>query len=407
MSIKNSSEDGLNICKDNAYQNSLILRQRFQLINNPPQRYDIAQENNPYINFPKYTQNDFDMRRKAEILKYSATKTNTKTNNLTRSERWVQLVNGSTKRPSQSFIQTNIISQTPNSITIQSCPTGTIIQTPSYSSGIPGPVTQLYLDPAVPLYNYISTRDNYSILNSAKSTQEFTYDSGLTQLDNNLSVSSTSSITLTSIYILNPISSFRDFNIQFPISMFIQGTVLSSQTSNTTLYKSPITVTMYNKPFICTVQYGYNVVQNITYDIIFSGPKSVIYDISMVPKYNDPLNHSFYGNQYLGLCTITNFRIINSTGNTLQNGLTTQPGIIYDILLKTFDSVGNYLYSINGIDDTNTDSNKNYSTYFDKPTYGIIANITQLSVNKTINCSIRNSTTYPSISSITPLVVPL
>lgn len=404
MSTTNTSEDGLNICKDNAYQNSLILKQRFQLKNIPPQRYDNL-VNNPYITHTQYTQNDFDIRRKAEILKYTATKTNTKTNNLTRSERWAQLVNRSTQRPSQSFIQSNIISQTPTSITIQTCPSGTIIQTPTYASGIPGPIRQLYLDPNVPLYNYISTRDNYSILNSLQSSEEFIYDSGIDQLDKKLSVSSTISISLTSIYILNPINQFRDFNIQFPISIFIQGSVLSSQTSNIIPYKSPITVSMYDNPFTCTVQYGYNPVQNITYDIIFSGPKSVIYDISMVPKYNDPMNNSFYGNQYIGLCSIKNFRLLDSTGKTVQNGLTTQSGIIYDILLKTFDSAGNSLYSINGIDDTNSDSKKNYSTYFNKPTYGIIANIMQSSVNKTINCSIQNSTTYPSISSITPLTV--
>jgi hypothetical protein len=408
MATINTSGNANNICSDTAYQNSIIVKQRFQLFNIPPQRYDNL-ANNPYIKNPQYTQNDFNMRRKAEILKYSGVKTNTKTNNLTKSERWAQLVKGSIQQPSQDFIRSNTISQTATAITIQTCPTGTIINTPSYASNIPGPVTQLYLDPNVPLYNYATSQESYSILNSGINNSEFTYESGLNQLDNQLTVNSGSKIA-TSIYIQNPTSVFRDFSIQFPISIFINGTVSSSTITNTESYNQPITVYLNNIiptkiPVYCTVQYGYSSVQNIAYDIdINEQVTSVTFDISMVPKINDPLNNYFSGNQYLGICTINNFRILGNNGNTIQQGLTTQPGLIYDIFLNTLDSNEIPLYDISGISDTGI-INNNYTTYFNTPSYGIYVNVSRNTANQTVNCSVKNPNSFPSISTIFPLII--
>ena len=328
------------------------------------------------------------MRRKAEILQYSASKTNTKTNNLTRAERWALIVKGSIKQPTQSFIQQNIISQTIDTITIQTCPSGTIISTPSSASGVPGQITQLYLDPAVPLYNYATKQDNYSLLNSETNNQEFTYDSGLQQLDQKIYASTVNSIIATSIYIKNPVNKTRNFIIQFPISMFIKGTVRSDYLNNfNTPYKSSITVSMDNikrKPITCNIQYGYSTVQNIIYDISFLNQKSdVTYDISMVPKNNISNNSYFEGNQYLGICTI-------------KTTLNTQSGFIYDICLNSLDLNGNSLYSITGVDSM-------YSTIFNNPSYGIYVNVSKINTNQTINCSVKNPNLYPSISTILPL----
>ena len=397
MTTSQTANNGINICTDSAYQNAISIKKQFQLFPNPPQRYDNLL-NNPYILYPQYSQNDFNMRRKAEILKYTATKTNTKTNNLTRSERWAQLVNGSTQQPSQGFIKANTISQTSNSITIQTCPSGTILTTPSYASNIPGPVTQLYFDPNVPLYNYATGQVSSGILNTSINTLEFINSSELNKLDNKLTVNS-GSILAATIFIQNPLSAYRDFTIQFPISIFIEGIVRSDISLNKQSYNSPITIT-FTDPVNVSLQYNGHNISNIKYDLSISGPKTTTFDISMVPNTNDPSNYYFSGNQYVGICTINNFKTMD-INNIIQNGLTTQYGYVYDIVLNTIDSIGDQLYSVTGIDVINN----NYYTYFNRPTYGIYVNVSQNTVNKTVNCSVKNKSNFPSVSTIQPLTV--
>ena len=40
MATSNTSDNGINICTDTAYQNTISIRQRFKLFNIPPERYD-------------------------------------------------------------------------------------------------------------------------------------------------------------------------------------------------------------------------------------------------------------------------------------------------------------------------------------------------------------------------------
>ena len=123
-----------------------IQRQLAQQSTPPLPRFDnLSPENNPYINNPNhYTQYDFDMRRKAEILKYNSNKMSTQTNSLTKRERYALLMKGAI--PSR---------KTPESV----CP---MIMTPSTASGIPGPAIYLYEDPSVNLYNYATGNRSYA-----------------------------------------------------------------------------------------------------------------------------------------------------------------------------------------------------------------------------------------------------
>jgi hypothetical protein len=87
-----------NTCNSPAYLNLIDQRRRAQLYNIPPSRYDNL-ANSPYTKINPatgmfFTKFDVDMRRKAEILKYSNVTSTTKTNNLTRAQRWAQLVRG-------------------------------------------------------------------------------------------------------------------------------------------------------------------------------------------------------------------------------------------------------------------------------------------------------------------------
>lgn len=103
--------------------------------NDPPPRLSLI---SPYDS-GTYTQNDLDMRRKAEILKHQAesTKTNSK---LTQKQKFSQIVRSNT---ASSKLKADCDSS--------------IILTPSSSSDVPGKAVQLYLDPSVPLYNFTNS----------------------------------------------------------------------------------------------------------------------------------------------------------------------------------------------------------------------------------------------------------
>jgi len=397
MSINTNSS---NICDNIAYQNALIIKQRFQLKNIPPQRFDNL-ASNPYIpSGGSYTQQQLDMRRKAEILKYTASKSNTKTNNLTKSERWAQLVNG--KQPSQSFIQQNIISQNSNSITIQTCPSGTIIQTPSYACGVPGPITTLYLDPAIPLYNYATGQDTYGLINQEPTTIPFVYDNGISQLDQPLSVINyipQNNVILTSIYIETTTDRYS-YTMTFPISMYIRADLSTNSTtlnSNNPTYSTSITLNIPNKPFSVAVNYGNNPIFDLSYEVILDISNTVTFDISMSPSISSVNNTNtnknyFYGNQYIGICTIKNFMVGS------QKGLDSQIGYVYDIILSSLNSENYQLIHLSTLDDI-------FLTYFNQPKYGLYINVSKNAVNQFINCNVEYQNNFPSPNTIIPLSV--
>jgi hypothetical protein len=133
---------------------STVLDQRNQLafFHRPPPRYQPA---SPYF---KYTKQQLDMRRKAEILKYNASQQNTKTNNLSKKELYALLARGGGNRYSNSQIQQMLNGPT--------CPADVTKPTPTSFSDVPGPPMNLHMDPTVPLYHYV----NESILNSSYSS---------------------------------------------------------------------------------------------------------------------------------------------------------------------------------------------------------------------------------------------
>ena len=106
-------------------------RRRQLLFTIPPPRNTIQ---SPY---PQYTQQQLDMRRKAEILKYAGNKQNTKTNSLTRSERYAHAMRNRNRVD---------LTTTVNNV---SCPDDAIIYTSSSASGVPGPSIPLYFMPSI------------------------------------------------------------------------------------------------------------------------------------------------------------------------------------------------------------------------------------------------------------------
>lgn len=99
-----------------------------QLYNKPLIRFTPT---NPYVS---YTKLQLDMRRKTEILKYSSNKSSSQTNNTTKKEQYAALA----RRRYPPSSQTNC----------------NPMPMPTSASNVPGPVTYLYSDETVPLYNY-------------------------------------------------------------------------------------------------------------------------------------------------------------------------------------------------------------------------------------------------------------
>lgn len=163
-----------------------------------PMRMDILSAS-PY---PTYTQEQLNMRRKAEILQYQPKKQSTQQNSLTKAQKFAQIVKGA--------------SESINTDT--TCNDG-IIYTPSTSSGVPGPVQNLYLDPSIPLYNYPSER-TYNLIKTLDDRKwNVTYESDVVCDIVNVTESS-----LASIYIRDGIDETDyTFTLTIPLNIVVSG----------------------------------------------------------------------------------------------------------------------------------------------------------------------------------------
>lgn len=177
-----------------------------QLYNIPPNRITPY---NPYSS-GRFTKMQLDMRRKTEILKYSANKSSTQTNNLTKKEKFALLVRGGLSRTSAA-VQSNAVS----------CDADDAIPTPTSSCDVPGPVTYLTYDNTVPLYNYsgFNTRPYSEFAQDYKGPWQFVVLSNILVYDNGRSI--------TNYLIINNTISKSSYNytVNVPISISVAGTV--------------------------------------------------------------------------------------------------------------------------------------------------------------------------------------
>ena len=114
---------------------------------NPPQwtRFEVV---SPYVG--GITKQQLDMRRKAEILKYSS-KSGTSVKQMTKKEKFA-LVSKINYKQSRKM---NLYSNT-------DCSGDLLLLVPTSSSDVPGPIMYLYEDPSIPLYNFGRQDRNYS-----------------------------------------------------------------------------------------------------------------------------------------------------------------------------------------------------------------------------------------------------
>ena len=315
----------------NCITNERIFNQRrkMQLLNMPPTRYT------PVSPYPTYTQFQLNMRRKVEILKYSANNSNSKTNNFTKSERWKQLISGNYQR--RTLPQYDITQAVINNNVID-CSANNSIPIPSSSSGIPGPTVYLYEDPAIPLYNYNVVR-SYSILddnNDAKWKTNPYNDIVFKNRNENL-------LTLLGIrqYIDKPTYAF---NIQTSVGIYVSGTI------NSTGYSSPISFSITD--IKCNIYYNDNIILSPT--VTYSGltPLSLNIGGSQLGDFNSTV--------HVGNITIDNFTL-----NTVNS-------MVYDIkLIFTVSQPSGTSFTITNL--------------------GAYCNLSQNNLNNATNCSTNGS----------------
>lgn len=165
------------------------------LYNIPPTRITPI---SPYLG-GEYTQQQLNMRRKVEILKYSANKSSTQTNNLTRKEKWSKIANGNKNR---SY-----------------CPTDDYIPTLTTSCDVPGPIMYLVNDKTVPLYNYATNVDAYAIQPTDTLPDKWTITNYA-----DVTCSTGNEVTIASIYLLDKIDKpYYTYTITTPFSLYING----------------------------------------------------------------------------------------------------------------------------------------------------------------------------------------
>lgn len=317
-------------------------RRKKQLYNVPLSRVEVS---SPYFNNltgaqlvdssnVPITRARLDMRRKAEILKYSSNRMSAQTNSLTKKEKW-SLLSTATGKSARLLDPETVI-----------CPGETSVRVPkpmpSSASGVPGPTVYLYEDPKVPLYNFIITRSYaFNVPN------ENNYWS--TTINTNVGIASTIvSSTLFAVNINANINRTRaSFSLDIPVGLALKGTYtpttqpstenITLRISSATLYilcngKSipsvpPITITGLQKkmtcqlttstttpiPFEC-VQYVGNlsfpgITLETSYAYVYEFAVSITLTMDPIAnpeRFNNPNNNNISTLQYYSYANITN-----------------------------------------------------------------------------------------------------
>ena len=215
------------------------------------------------------TQQELDMRRKAEILQYN------KNNNskLTSKQKYTQIVSSVRTRRGARDASGN------------DCPNDLYIPTPSSSSGVPGPVVMLTYDPDIPLYNYA---ENTSINSeTVYPTQAWSYS-----IANDIPIYTTINgvntynemTDLLRIAIIKPNDTTIRLNMTIPVGVRVVGTASTTVALNS--FSVEIT---YNKFPLSIVEPA----------IVIDAPTITI----------TPTGSSFEATHYLGTAVITDLRL--------------------------------------------------------------------------------------------------
>ncbi len=355
----------------------------------------------PYIN-TSLTQHDLDMRRKAEILEYSGNSQASKGNNLTKKQKLAQTMSGryqnkgynyntyyeetQTERTATGIIEStyNLVVERDASNNIdESCDSG-IIYTPTTSSGVPGPVMNLYKDPSIPLYNYVNNNNSLAL------TNDIDLDKWRIIVNDNIEIADDTSGTTFLLGIMGGIDeTIYTFDFEMPIGMYIRGTTknvideYSNLNVSLNVEGGRLAIDMnvlYNNDIVTQIGSNDKLVPIIYYEFDVSNSTNpttvnntsnigISFDLSGAVINKDSNKGSYEIKYYLGQLKVKNVPLY------------TEKGYIYDIVAQN-----NLLFTI--------DTQGKYNEEFDNTEYGIIYNITDDSkysfTNATLNTSASN-----------------
>jgi len=324
------------------------------VFNVPPPRINIV---SPY---PQYSQFQLNMRRKSEILKYTSSQQNTKSNSFTKNQKFANLAKIS-----------NIISQyqieQPRSNSL--CELNTTKPTLSTACNIPGPPIVLQYDPNIPLYNYGNYKDNrpYAIINKTTNATYNAYNSNMIEYIINIHETTlnpdiilddwekyTCSGNLGSLLIGdNSTNANYSFSISSPIALWFYGTYTDHSSSNDISLNIILT----------------DITANVYYNDVLVTSKQVMAQsqdfntITLSCTISEITPGLFYAIQYVGMLNINNLVI------------QTIPQTIYNIKY-----VANYTYN-----------SRTVNTYFDFIKTGVFANLPlDTKLTTTNNCNLNS-----------------
>ena len=276
-----------------------------RLFNIPPFRYTPVSPYNGTV-----TQFDLDIRRKAEILKYNKNANG----KLTKKQSWTQTVAGNLQRRtySQTAIQTIVAGGICEDLSRR--------PTPTTSSGVPGPVMNLYYDPSINLYNYSTNPNVYATENYEET------DMWLTKSDSDILSMNPTVFTLN---IRKPIDkTFYSYSFEIPVAFYVSGIAATDASGNfRAVVSAPTLSVVYGgQPFTLSETPIINTTNLIT-DI--SGAASGV----------------FNGALYIGKIGVSNLVLLTNPGSTYDvifnyNISTTKDTNISSITTSMYTNVG-------------------------------------------------------------------
>ena len=362
------------------------------LFTTPPVRFT---PNNPYVEFPQFSKEQFDMRRKAEILKYKNPSGST---TLTKKQKMALLLSGKGQtasyndivlkqkvtNPDKSISYNTIIVKYPDyySSTYDAsqgtiytiipngrlCQKDQLIQTPTSSSGIPGRIMNLVYDTTVPLYNYKDRRD-YGLLNNETKNTKWKF---LSRTNTTLQNLIETRIMLLSIQDAIDSPTYT-MTIEIPIAMYVKATnnmimyddttsIMKNFTISPVLSISVADISIYYKDTVIVPASNITPSYFINDKPITSSMTSIILDTANNSSFSFDVS---YNANYQAVYNMGVFRITNLN-------LYTQPGYIYDIHLAPniiIPSIQNVSY-LSNFSKTQCGLYANYSPSLEVSTFG-------------------------------------
>jgi hypothetical protein len=307
-----------------------------QLHNVPPNRvtpsnpYKMQQDLDPNYDFNVFN-NKLNMRRKAEVLSYKQG----------------QQTNGTTKKEFYSKITNPRFGNK-----ILTCPNDTSIPTATSSCDVPGPITYLFKDNSVPLYNFATNADPYAIINPRPNAEWNFYPTPDIMLKNSVEK------TIATIIISDNIeSSYLTFNFSTPVAIYVTG-------SNTSYNSFDISFNFNFKP-ICNIYFSNNLVTSVR--------PNITYPRNTVSIHGATKNAVYSAYIYYGMITVNNLVLY------------TEPGFVYDIRLT--------LSMNTDVNDPKIVSNTGIYCNLSQDSYNGIVNATPNSYSPK-NCTINGPTNH-------------